>query len=411
VTARAGLLCLALLCVLIAALASPGLAPPAVAAGTRRLTIHFPGPDGVRDSAVVALPSWYGPHDHPRLPLVISPHSRGITPWQQSRRWGDLPGRFRLIVVDPGLHGRIIPRRSWAWPPDIARMADLPTIVRRRIPYLRYDPDRVYAAGDSMGGQETLMLVARRPDVFAAAVAADPVTNFLRRWYEFPVSRESWREQSAATREVGATPRRARWLYVRRSPLFFARTFADSGVPLQLWWNPHDTVVIREGQAQAGVFYRAIERLNPHAPVVARLDHVMHGWVFKYDHELPAMVKFLLAHRRHPPPPGGFAYSSWRSEASIWRWHIRYVGPGTRLWSIFDVNSRGLRTVAPGSLTIRPPTPVASALVDGRSAEVGASGIRVPPGRHRLLLRYRATSPLPRHRKPTPRPGAQPEPD
>ena len=78
--------------------------------------------------------------------------------------------------------------RSWAWPPDIAEMAALPRILRRRIPYLRYDPNRVYAAGDSMGGQETLMLVARQPDLFAAAVAADPVTNFVRRWYEFPVS-------------------------------------------------------------------------------------------------------------------------------------------------------------------------------------------------------------------------------
>ena len=381
-----------LACVAATILAAASVAAPAGAAGTRRLAIHFRGPGGVRDSAVVALPSWYGPYDHPRLPLVISPHSRGITAWQQARRWGDLPGRFRLIVVDPGLHGRVIPRRSWAWPPDIAEMADLPATLRRQIPYLTYDPDRVYAAGDSMGGQEALMLVARRPDLFAAAVAADPVTNFLRRWYEFPSSGESWREQAAATREVGATPRRRPWLYVRRSPLFFARTFASSGVPLQLWWNPHDTVVIREGQAQAGIFYRAIERLAPHAPVVARLDHAMHGWVFKYDHDLPAMVRFLLAHRRHPPPVSGFAYSSWLPEASIWGWRVRYSGTDTRLWTIFDVTRAALRTDAAGSLLIRPPAPFASALVDGRPAALAASGILVPPGRHRLLLGYRGTA-------------------
>jgi pimeloyl-ACP methyl ester carboxylesterase len=377
----------ALLCLAATTLMGASAAAPARVTATRRFAIHFLGPDGVRDTAVVALPAWYGPHDDPRLPLVISPHSRGITPWQQARRWGDLPGRFRLIVVNPGLHGRIIPRRSWAWPPDIAEMADLPATLRRRIPYLRYDANRIYAAGDSMGGQETLMLVARRPDLFAAAVAADPVTNFLRRWYEFPSSGESWREQAAATREVGATPRRRPWLYVRRSPLFFARTFADSGVPLELWWNPRDTVVIREGPAQAGTFYRAIERLNPHAPVVVHLDHVMHGWVFKYDHELPAMVRFLLAHRRHPPPASGFAYTSWQSEASIWGWRVRYFGARTRLWTIFDVTRTGLRTDAAGPLLIRPPAPVASALVDGRSAAVGLTGILVPPGRHRLLLR------------------------
>jgi len=337
-------LCPALLTVAVVAVVGTGLAIPATRPGTRWVAVHFRGPEGVRDTVVVGLPGWYGPTDHPRLPLVISPHSRGITPWQQARRWGDLPGRFRLIVLDPGLHGRRIPRRSWAWPPDIAEMADLPAVVRHHVPYLRYDRNRVYAAGDSMGGQETLMLVARRPDLFAAAVAADPVTNFLRRWYEFPLSGESWGEQAAATREVGATPRRAPWLYVRRSPLFFARTFAFSRVPIELWWNPRDTVVIREGPAQAGSFYDAVKRLNPRAQISVRLDHVMHGWVFKYDHELPQIVRFLLAHRRHASPPDGFAYTSWRPDASIWGWRIHAFGTERSLWSISDVTPAGLST-------------------------------------------------------------------
>jgi hypothetical protein len=365
-----------------------GAAAAAPAAATRSITIHFPGPDGVRDSAVVLLPRWYGPHDHPRLPLVISPHSRGITPQQAARRWGDLPGRFRLIVVNPGLHGRVIPRRSWAWPPDIAEMTRLPRILTRRIRYLRYDPARVYAAGDSMGGQEVLMLVARRPDLFAAAVAADPVTNFLSRWYAFPASGESWHEQAAATREVGATPRREPWLYVRRSPIFFARTFAFSDVPLELWWNPRDTVVIGEGRGQTGAFYRAIRDLNPRAPVVGRVDHVMHGWVFKYDHQLPQMVEFLLAHRRRPPSASGFAYSSWRPQATIWGWRVRYFGPARRLWTILDVTPAGLRTAAAGPLVIRPPATPEGALVDGRPVGLRGAGVPVPPGRHRVELRY-----------------------
>ena len=360
-----------LLGVAIAATAAVGMAAPAHAAGTRWLEIRFPGPGGRRDSAVLGLPSWYTPRDDPRLPLVVSPHSRGLTPWQEARRWGDLPDRFRLVVVVPGLHGRVIARRSWAWPPDIAETAALPRILGRRIPYLRYDPNRVYAAGDSMGGQETLMLVARRQDLFAAAVAADPVTNFVRRWYEFPASEESWHEQAAATREVGATPRRARWLYVRRSPLFFARTFAFSGVPLQLWWNPRDTVVIREGSAQSGAFYRAVKRLNPRAQVFARLDHSMHGWAFKYDHGLPAMIRFLLAHRRHGPPAGGFAYSSWEPRATVWGWHVRALDPGKSLWSIWDVTPAGFDTEARIPLLVRPPERAA---------------VSVPAGRHRVTL-------------------------
>jgi pimeloyl-ACP methyl ester carboxylesterase len=365
------------------------LASPARASGTRWLRIHFSGPGGRRDSALVGLPAWYGPRDDPLLPLVVSPHSRGLTERQEARHWGDLPDRFRLIVVVPGLHGRVIPRRSWAWPPDIAEMTELPGIVHSRIPYLRFDPNRVYAAGDSMGGQETLMLVARRPDLFAAAVAADPVTNFLRRWYEFPSSAESWGEQAAATREVGATPRQARWLYVRRSPLFFARTFAFSGVPIQLWWNPSDTVVIREGSAQSGVFYRAVKRLNPRAPVFVRIDHAMHGWAFMYDHGLPEMVRFLLAHRRHGPPPGGFDYASWEPDATIWDWHIRSLGAGRGLWSITGVTAAGLRTDAAGVLLIRPPRTPSGALVDGGRARTGRFGVRVPPGRHLVAFVYR----------------------
>jgi hypothetical protein len=365
----------------LAALAATTAASSAT--GTRWLQIRFTGPGGRRDRLVVGLPSWYGPRDDPPLPLVISPHSRGLTPWQEARRWGDLPGRFGIAVVNTGLHGRVIPRRSWAWPPDIAEMADLPGLLPRFLPYLRIDPNRIYAAGDSMGGQETLMLVARRPDLFAAAVAADPVTNFARRWYQFPASGESSGEQSAATLEVGATPRRARWLYVRRSPLFFARTFAFSGVPIQLWWNPQDTVVIREGSTQTGDFYRAVKRLNSQAPLVARLDHTMHGWSFKYDHQLPEMVRFLLTHSRHGPPATGFAYASWEPRATIWGWHVHALDPDHGLWSMWNVTRRGLVADSPAGLVIEPP---------------GGRAVAVPPGLHdvdlvsRLLLLPRSAA-------------------
>jgi hypothetical protein len=346
---------------------------------TRWIQVRFTGPGRRHDRVVVGLPAWYGPHDDPPLPLVISPHSRGLTPWQEARRWGELPARFRIVVVNTGLHGRVIPRRSWAWPPDIAEMTALPRLLPRLLRYVRIDPNRVYAAGDSMGGQETLMLVARRPDLFAAAVAADPVTNFARRWYQFPLSGESGGEQSAATREVGATPRQARWLYVRRSPLFFARTFAFSGLPIELWWNPHDTVVIRNGPTQTGDFYRTVKRLNPRAPVFARLDHTMHGWSFKYDHQLPQMVRFLLTHRRHGPPAGGFAYASWAPQATIWGWHVQAIDPGHGLWSIRDVTPRGLTADSRRGLVVTPP---------------GGQAVAVPPGLHDIDFASRLRRPL-----------------
>lgn len=354
----------------------------AAQSSTRWVAGRFRGPGGAQETIVVAMPAWYEPGHDPPLPIVVSPHSRGLTPWQNARRWGDLPGRFRIIVVNAGLHGRVIPRRSWAWPPAIAELARLPDIARRLVPYLRYDRTRVYAAGDSMGGQETLMLLTRRPDLFAAAVAADPVTNLLRRWYQFPNSKLSWHEQQATTREVGATPRRAPWLYARRSPITFDRTIAFSDVPLELWWNPRDSVVIREGTTQVGVLYAAIRRLNDQAPVLARVNDEMHGWAFKYDHELPAMVRFLLAHRRHGPPVAGFAYTSWLARATVWGWRFHAQTVGHSLWSVSDVTSRGFRSDTPGWLIVHPPARPASVRIDGRRVPPHGGEIRVPLGKH-----------------------------
>jgi len=129
--------------------------------------------------------------------------------------------------------------------------------------------------------------------------------------------------------------------------------------------------VIREGSAQSGAFYRAVKRLNPRAQVFARLDHSMHGWAFKYDHGLPAMIRFLLAHRMHGPPAGGFAYSSWEPRATVWGWHVRALDPGKSLWSIWDVTPAGFDTEARIPLLVRPPERAA---------------VSVPAGRHRVTL-------------------------
>src|SRR5262245_1077549 len=114
-------------------------------------TLHFRGPGGHRDEVVVQTPAWYGPHRDPPLPVVISPHGRGCTAAGNARRWGDLPGRLGLIVLDPGISGRRLQRDSWAWPPEVDELARLPLLVQRRLPWLRFDRRRVYAAGDSMG--------------------------------------------------------------------------------------------------------------------------------------------------------------------------------------------------------------------------------------------------------------------
>lgn len=270
----------------------------AAGAETRVVTLRFRGPGDHEDVVVVAMPAWYGPRHHPALPLVISPHGRGGTARGNARRWGDLPGRLDVIVLNAGVSGRRLQRDSWAWPPEIDELARLPRLVRGRLRYLRFDRRRVYAAGDSMGGQEALMLLARHPRLLAAVAAADPVTNFLERQRQFPFSADSRGEQRRARVEVGASPRRAPWLYLRRSPSAHAAAIAASGVPVRLWWSRRDRVVIGQPKTQAGELFAAVERLCPRAPISERVTDDRHGWIFWSDHGLPEMARWLLRHGR-----------------------------------------------------------------------------------------------------------------
>jgi hypothetical protein len=351
------------LLLLVAAVA----AAPAHAA-TRWRVLHL----GAHDKLLVGTPAWYSRADNPPLPLVISPHARGGNPARNARRWGDLPGRKGLIVLDPTLRGRVLGEtRAWGYPPAITRLVETPQVARRLLPWLRWDPDRVYAAGFSMGGQESLLALARRPDLFAAVSVADSVTDFRRRWYEWPASPLARTEQPKATREVGGTPARFPWLYERRSPAAFAHTIGFSGVPVQLWWNPREQVVIHQGTTQSGAFARELERLNPQAPVEGVVHHHEHGWVFRATNGLPQMVDFLLAHRRRGPPAGGFSYVSWRARARVWGWTFRSGLVGHGFWRIDGATADGFRTVSPARLVVTPP---------------GGKAIRLPPGRHVVRL-------------------------
>jgi pimeloyl-ACP methyl ester carboxylesterase len=337
----------------------------------------------------VGTPGWYSPARNPALPLVIAPHARSGDPRRNARRWGDLPGSRRLIVLAPPSTGRVEAKaRAWGYPPSIAKLARTPRIVRRFLPWLRWDPDRVYTAGFSMGAQQSLLLLARRPDLFAAAAVADSLVDFLRRWYEFPHSPLARAEQPKATREVGGTPARVPWLYRRRSPITFARTIAFSGVPVQLWWNPRERLIINQGTTQSGRLWRLTRRLNPEASINAVVHRAPHGEVFRSTHSLSKMVDFLLTHERAGPPRRGFSYVSWLRRIGIWRWDIRSGDVGRGFWRIDSASDAGFQSSSPSWLTVRPPRRPVGAVVDGDRVSVRGGAVRLAPGRHVVKLTY-----------------------
>jgi pimeloyl-ACP methyl ester carboxylesterase len=258
----------------------------------RVCAIHYRAHDGLDRAAYVVLPAWYGPRDDPPIPLVISPHGRGLDARANVRIWGDLPALGRFAVVSPEGQGRRLERYSWGDPGQIADLARMPAIVLRALPWLRIDRRRIYAVGGSMGGQEVLLLVARRPSLLAGAVAFDAPADLALRYRDFRLLHLGWRLQALARYEVGGTPRRDPRAYSRRSPLDVARRIAFSGVPLELWWSTRDRVVVDQRE-QSGRLYRELVALNPQAPVVRVVGRWRHCAEMHWDRRLPEALRLL----------------------------------------------------------------------------------------------------------------------
>ena len=269
------------------------------ATGVRTLTIHYEAHDGADRLAFVVLPAWYGRGDHPPLPLVISPHGRGATGLANAKLWGDLPAMGSFAVVSPDGMGRKLALYSYGYPGQIDDLARMPAIVSRVLPWLRIDRRRIFAVGSSMGGQETLLLVARRPRLLAGAVAMDSVTDLVRRWAELPsvpcsrrclarVGGYGRNLRALMRREIGGAPSDDRAGYEERSPLAHARAIASSGVPLQVWWSTDDRVVVDQ-RDQSEAFVQRIRQLDPDAPVT------VYRGTWSHSHEMRASGLLIVA--------------------------------------------------------------------------------------------------------------------
>ena len=262
-------------------------------AAPKRWGIRYRAHNGLPRPAVVLVPAEYGPENPPSpLPLVISPHGRGIRAIANAQWWRDLPARGGFAVICPAGMGRRLPLHSWGWRGQIADLARMPSILQATMPWLRVDRRRVYAVGGSMGGQETLLLVGQHPQLLAGAVAFDSVTNFYRRYRDFALIRNGRRLQALARLEVGGTPSSKTREYVLRSPTHWVREVAGAGVPLQLWWSDADEIVVGQ-QRQSGHFYEELRSLRPRG----RIEAVEGSWSHTaetYSHlQLPGAVKWL----------------------------------------------------------------------------------------------------------------------
>jgi poly(3-hydroxybutyrate) depolymerase len=277
----------------------------------RAVTVAYRSHSGAVRQAVVLVPKSYGGEP---LPLVISPHGRGATGSANAALWGTLPSVGRFAVVNPDGDGRRLGRFSWGAAGQIDDLARMPDIVERALPWLRIDRARVFAFGGSMGGQETLLLVARHPHVLAGAAAFDSLVDFAHQYDQFPRLRckapcRAWGGslggtlQRLARREVGGTPATAARAYAARSPLAHARQIARSGVPLQVWWSRADRIVV-DADLQSGALLDAVRAEGPAAPVLSVEGTWAHTHELRYDALLPyALARFGLLPSRYDRMP------------------------------------------------------------------------------------------------------------
>jgi poly(3-hydroxybutyrate) depolymerase len=264
-----------------------------VVPSVRHWGIRYRAHNGVLRYAVVAAPARYGPNDPPPpLPLVISPHGRGVRAITNARLWRDLPARGDFAVVCPGGMGRRLPLHSWGYQGQIDDLARMPSILRSKRPWLRIDASRIYAVGGSMGGQETLLLLGRHPRLLAGAVAFDSVTDFTLRYEQFARSPRGSRLQALARIEVGGTPQTKRQAYVLRSPMHWLREIAGSGVALQLWWSDADEIVIDQ-DTQSARFFEELRQLGPRGRLEKRTGSWSHTAASYERLQLPGAVAWL----------------------------------------------------------------------------------------------------------------------
>ena len=154
-----------------------------------------------------------------------------------------MPAVGRFALISPDGMGRRLKNFSYGAPGQIDDLAKMPDFATRALPWLRLDRTRVYAIGSSMGGQETLLLVARHPRLLAGAAALDSVTDLTRRYRQMPQlpcpSRclEKWGKpygtvlQSTLRREVGGSPALKSSDYAARSGMSQARKLAFAQGP------------------------------------------------------------------------------------------------------------------------------------------------------------------------------------
>jgi poly(3-hydroxybutyrate) depolymerase len=251
--------------------------------------------DSTLQKAIAYVPAEYS--DVSSHPLLVVAHYMGGNRFTASRQgYYEACERRNWLLVCPELHGR-----NTAGETSLAALEaqhDVSGAINYMQSNYHVDTTRIFMAGRSMGGMLAQIMAAKYPDLFAAVVAGQGISD-LKLWMDTTIPRL----REMAFPETGPYSQN-RFEFHRRSSVNFARNYRY--VPLILWHGSNDTWVPPE---QTSLLQKAIEIFNPYQAEVVWLQGAAHAprnftaeWVcdrFTYYQNVPELG-MDLPHRFFP---------------------------------------------------------------------------------------------------------------
>jgi len=205
--------------------------------------------DGTKQPAVAYIPDSYTPGEN--RPLLVVAHYMGGNRFtaRKSGYYPECDARGYLLVC-PELHGRRTGGETSL--ASLEAQHDVVGAIEYMKEHYGVDASRIYIVGRSMGGMLSQVMAAKYPDLFAAAVSGQGISD-LKLWYETAIPRL----KENTVRECGPLNDETRFDYERRSSISYARNFRY--VPLILWHGTNDTWVPPE---QSEILVKEIRKYN-----------------------------------------------------------------------------------------------------------------------------------------------------
>jgi pimeloyl-ACP methyl ester carboxylesterase len=274
-------------------------------------------------------------------PLLVAIHGMGGYGEGVFTKFGPLANSHDWLLVAPDMHNFYKVNddgtHAIAW---VGAQHDVIDAIEYMMDNYNVRKDQIYIVGQSMGGQTTLVMMAKYPDIFAAAAEWMGYTD-LAIWYnELSTFVSGWpstkperiRQEITGTNGANtfigspADPTPAyQFEYQRRSPI----SMPGNGqyVPLLMWHGIQDTAVISTSHPIP--MLAAINYYNPTPLAVLNLvDKCLNGVTDNFGHcfspaDYPSlegtdMFNFLAGHMLSSQPPFSLTIRTDESKPYYW---------------------------------------------------------------------------------------------